>query len=114
MTAAPVALDCDTDDAAADWVVVWRLMRSQDPGRTPTPAEKRLAMWLLLDLGCDQTQTRALTGMTKSQVYEVNHLRTIIRRPRDYTKQEVRAAYAKAPSEWERIMIGVARGATRD
>ncbi|HZE01528.1 MAG TPA: hypothetical protein VE155_07160 [Pseudonocardiaceae bacterium] len=111
MTAAPVINECENVgevDEVADWAVSWRLMNFQDPGLRPaTAAENRLAVWLLLDCGHDQSDIRDRTGLTKGVVYEVVKQRRAASRPGALAER------ALAPSRFERMILGVPMGITR-
>lgn len=102
MTAAPVIID-----EAADWAVAWRLMNRWPVGDRPaTVEEKRLAVWLLLDCGHDQSDIRDRTGLTKGTIYEIVRLR------RAAGRSDLRAR-GLAPSWYERSILGVPMGITR-
>jgi hypothetical protein len=103
MTAAPVITE-----ETADWAVAWRLMNRKGPGPRPaTVAESRLAVWLLLDCGCEQSDIRERTGLTKGAVYEVVKLR------RAAGRSGISLALGLAPSRYERTILGVPMGITR-
>lgn len=78
--AAPLQ-EADQLDEPADWVISWRLINREPPGRTPTDKEIRLAVWFLLDRDWPCTAISERTGLPRNAVTRVYDLRRLAAQP---------------------------------
>lgn len=64
-----------------DWVIAYRLVRGEEPGRTPTEAEIRLTVWFLLDQGRNVAEVIDITGLPEKAVVRTYDLRRLATKP---------------------------------
>lgn len=91
-----------------DWVIAHRLVRGKAPGRNPTEAEIRLAVWFLLDQGRtvqEITEDTALSENAVTRIYDLRRLATKKDRPRGPKgARNPQDARALAP-HWYHVML---------